>query len=81
MELKEWSQDELIIKQEVGQDVKEMSEEQRAKLIRDENDYKVQLSQLEDNLLYRLANSEGDILEDIELIENLEDVGASCKQQ
>ena len=48
-------------------------EEQRAKLIRDENDYKVQLSQLEDNLLYRLANSEGDILEDIELIENLEE--------
>ena len=48
-------------------------EEQRADLIRAENDYKVQLSQLEDNLLYRLANSEGDILEDIELIENLEE--------
>ena len=48
-------------------------EEQRADLIRAENDYKVQLSQLEDNLLFRLANSEGDILEDIELIENLEE--------
>merc|ERR1719181_2689462 len=47
-------------------------EEQRAELIRAENDFKVQLSELEDNLLMRLANAEGDILEDIELIENLE---------
>ena len=38
-----------------------------------ENDFKVQLSGLEENLLYRLANAEGDILEDIELIENLEE--------
>eukprot|EP01047_Picozoa_sp_COSAG01_P071023 COSAG01_NODE_10920_length_2051_cov_1.101947_4_plen_86_part_00 len=45
---------------------------QRSGLIKAENDYKVQLSDLEDNLLMRLANAEGDILEDIELIENLE---------
>jgi dynein heavy chain len=33
----------------------------------------VQITKLEDNLLFRLANSQGDILEDIELIENLEE--------
>ena len=48
-------------------------EAQRAELIRMENEFKVQLVQLEDNLLFRLANAEGDILEDIELIENLEE--------
>merc|ERR1719181_959774 len=48
-------------------------EEQRSELIRAENGFKVQLQGLEDNLLFRLANSEGDILEDIELIENLEE--------
>jgi len=48
-------------------------EEQKSELIRAENGFKVQLQGLEDNLLYRLANSEGDILEDIELIENLEE--------
>jgi dynein heavy chain len=48
-------------------------EAQRADLIQAENDFKVQLSGLEANLLFRLANAEGDILEDIELIENLEE--------
>merc|ERR1711871_32633 len=48
-------------------------EEERAALIKAENDFKVQLQDLADNLLFRLANSEGDILEDIELIENLEE--------
>jgi len=48
-------------------------EEQRSDLIRAENGFKVQLQGLEDNLLFKLANSEGDILEDIELIENLEE--------
>ena len=48
-------------------------EEQKSELIKAENGFKVQLQGLEDNLLYRLANSEGDILEDIELIENLEE--------
>ena len=36
-------------------------------------EYTVQITKLEDNLLFRLANSQGDILEDIELIENLEE--------
>lgn len=36
-------------------------------------EYTITLTELEDNLLFRLANSQGDILEDIELIENLEE--------
>lgn len=35
--------------------------------------YTITLTELEDNLLFKLANSQGDILEDIELIENLEE--------
>lgn len=35
--------------------------------------YTITLTELEDNLLLKLANSQGDILEDIELIENLEE--------
>jgi dynein heavy chain len=35
--------------------------------------YTITIQELEDNLLFRLANSQGDILEDIELIENLEE--------
>merc|ERR1719191_1783212 len=38
-------------------------EEQKSELIKAENGFKVQLQGLEDNLLFRLANSEGDILE------------------
>lgn len=36
-------------------------------------EYTITLTELEDNLLLKLANSQGDILEDIELIENLEE--------
>ena len=35
--------------------------------------YTITLSELEDNLLFKLANSKGDILEDVELVENLEE--------
>jgi dynein heavy chain len=48
-------------------------EEQKAELIRAQNGFKIKLKELEDGLLFKLANAEGDILEDIELIENLED--------
>ena len=48
-------------------------EEQKAELIRAQNGFKIRLKELEDGLLFKLANAEGDILEDIELIENLED--------
>lgn len=48
-------------------------QEQAAGLIRQLSEFTIQLKDLEDNLLFRLANSQGDILEDIELIENLEE--------
>ena len=48
-------------------------QEQAAQLVRQLGDYTIQLGELEDNLLFRLANAQGDILEDIELIENLEE--------
>jgi dynein heavy chain len=45
---------------------------QKEQLIKDQNGFKIKLKELETNLLFRLANAEGDILENIELIENLE---------
>eukprot|EP00976_Prorocentrum_cordatum_P058658 1173346-Prorocentrum_minimum.AAC.1 len=48
-------------------------QEQAAGLVRQLSEFTIQLAGLEDNLLFRLANSQGDILEDIELIENLEE--------
>ena len=48
-------------------------QEQSATLVRQLGEYTITLKELEDNLLFRLANSQGDILEDIELIENLEE--------
>jgi dynein heavy chain len=47
-------------------------EEQKTELLAQQNQFKITLKELEDNLLYRLANAEGDILADVELIENLE---------
>ena len=35
--------------------------------------YTITLNDLEDNLLFKLANAKGDILEDVELVENLEE--------
>ncbi|KAK9808985.1 hypothetical protein WJX72_007373 [[Myrmecia] bisecta] len=48
-------------------------QEQAAALVRQLGEYTITLKDLEDNLLMRLANSQGDILEDIALIENLEE--------
>ncbi|MEW5311809.1 MAG: hypothetical protein WDW38_003494 [Sanguina aurantia] len=48
-------------------------QEQAAQLVRALNEYNITLKDLENNLLFKLANSQGDILEDIELIENLEE--------
>lgn len=45
---------------------------QARQLVRQLNEYNITLIDLENSLLFRLANSQGDILEDIELIENLE---------
>lgn len=44
----------------------------KIELITQQNDFKIKLKDLEDELLYKLANAKGDILDDIELIENLE---------
>lgn len=45
---------------------------QKEELIQQQNEFKIKLKELEDDLLYRLTNAKGDILEDIALIENLE---------
>ena len=55
-------------------------EAQRAELIRMENEFKVSLSQLEDNLLYQLASAQGDILTNIDLIENLEETKVTSNE-
>ena len=41
-------------------------------LIKEQNEFKITIKALEDDLLQRLVNVKGDILEDIALIENLE---------
>lgn len=45
---------------------------QKEELIQQQNGFKIKLKELESGLLFKLANAQGDILEDIELIENLE---------
>lgn len=44
----------------------------KEELITQQNDFKIKLKQLEDEVLYKLATATGDILDNIELIENLE---------
>ena len=40
--------------------------QQKEELIKQSNEFKIKLKQLEDDLLFRLANAQGDILENIE---------------
>jgi dynein heavy chain len=47
-------------------------EEQKQMLMEQQNGFKVKLKELEDELLFRLATSQGDILADVELIDGLE---------
>ena len=47
-------------------------EQQRVGLVRQQNLFKIRIKELEDSLLQRLSAAEGDIIADIELIENLE---------
>jgi dynein heavy chain len=47
-------------------------EEQKRMLMEQQNGFKVKLKELEDELLFRLATSQGDILADVELIDGLE---------
>lgn len=44
----------------------------KVELITQQNDFKIKLKELEVGLLTKLSNAKGDILDDIELIENLE---------
>jgi dynein heavy chain len=48
-------------------------EESKSELIGQMNAFKIKTKELEDGILEQLANAEGDILENIALIENLED--------
>lgn len=41
-------------------------------LVKQQNDFTIKIKELEDNILFKLANAEGDITEDVELIEGLE---------
>eukprot|EP00820_Chromera_velia_P017919 Cvel_27114.t1-p1 / transcript=Cvel_27114.t1 / gene=Cvel_27114 / organism=Chromera_velia_CCMP2878 / gene_product=Dynein alpha chain, flagellar outer arm, putative / transcript_product=Dynein alpha chain, flagellar outer arm, putative / location=Cvel_scaffold3327:4083-17851(-) / protein_length=1557 / sequence_SO=supercontig / SO=protein_coding / is_pseudo=false len=45
---------------------------QKMQLIQQQNEFKIKLAELEASLLDKLTNAQGDILEDVELIENLE---------
>lgn len=45
---------------------------QKKELVKQQNEFKIKLAELESGLLRQLAESKGDILDDIELIENLE---------
>jgi len=48
-------------------------EEKKASLMKEQNEYKIKLKEIEDSLLFQLATAEGDLTENIELIENLEE--------
>ena len=48
-------------------------EEEKSVLIKQQNEFTVKLKELEDDLLRKLAEAEGDITEDVQLIESLED--------
>ena len=41
-------------------------------LVKQQNDFTIKMIELEDNILYKLANAQGDITEDVALIEGLE---------
>merc|ERR1719482_2685567 len=50
---------------------------QKDDLIQQQNNFKIKLTDLEDGILEQLANAEGDVTENIALIENLEDSKAT----
>jgi len=51
--------------------------QQKDDLIEQQNGFKIKLTELEDGILNQLASAEGDVTENIELIENLEDSKAT----
>jgi dynein heavy chain len=52
-------------------------EKEKARLLQQQNGFKIKIKELEDGILEQLANAEGDVLENIALIENLEDSKAT----
>jgi len=48
-------------------------EAQKAELLVQQNNFKIKIKELEDGILHQLATAEGDVLENIALIENLEE--------
>ncbi len=48
-------------------------EETKTQLIVQNTEFTIKLKELEDGLLFKLSNAEGDITEDVALIESLED--------
>jgi len=53
-------------------------EELKKKLTKENNSYKITLKKLEDSLLARLSNAQGNFLGDVELVENLEDTKSTA---
>ena len=65
-----FSQEQQLLSRVVQMERPEL-EEQKKKLVEEVNHNKKLLKGLEDDLLYRLANSTGNLLDDVELIEVL----------
>jgi len=55
-------------------------EAQKTALLEKQNNFKIQLKGLEDDILMRLSSSQGDILADVELIEALETTKKTAKE-
>ena len=55
-------------------------QEQKIKLMEEVNSYKKKIKQLEDDLLWRLSNSKGDLLDDPELIDVLANTKATSQE-
>ncbi len=58
----------LVMKKE-RKDLADMNEQ----LVAQQNGFKIKVKELEDNILFKLAEAQGDITEDVELIEGLEE--------
>ena len=67
-------EDQLLV-QTVRKERPELASEQ-ARLVDEDRGFKIKIKELEDTILSKLANAEGDITEDVELIEGLEDAKA-----
>jgi len=58
----------LVVRKE-RKDLAELGEN----LVQQQNGFKIKMKELEDNILFKLATAQGDITEDVELIEGLEE--------